>query len=694
MSEITNIKQSILSDITGQEYINRRNFLESPIMWWENEQTQLNATNLNKMSRAIKNVQDEFSTESNNVQSILADVVSNIAGWSSTENNTAEIFNDYQNNKAIADYSSAKGTYTIAGKVYQHSDGHTETSGKASSVEGIGTVSTSDYQHVQGRWNILDEQTDGAKVIAGNKYAHIVGNGTSEDDRSNAHTVSWEGDGWFARHLTADGNAIFGTDSANRHLFNGKTWFKDSIKVQNNLGVYGDTKLDKKLNVKGAVQLNSTLSVAGLTNLNGNLNVVTDANISGKTTSKDLNVTNNTVIDGTLTSNAVTTFNNNVTFTGSDKEVVIQNKLTVDGESHLTEVHSNETTTHLLTVTGLSSLANTEIGGDLGVVGNISVTKTVTASEDVKAGEVSLVDEHNHLDYLNLIVREQEEQTVPNAIKFSEDKLIGRGTLTADFPTEMEEVKLENETIYGAAQYSINLVKSLLNAYILDNDEDDPEARTAIDKLIEIADWISKDDAGVTKILSDIELLSTNKLNTSVFNTFVDKDFTPISERVTEGATNWDTAFTQSHIHSNSAALDSITSDLISNWTTAYNQRHTHNNKTILNGITEERVSKWDASAVLLEGVSQDAIDGIIADGARITENTNRLDQQDIIISSMQQNIESIEEDVNSTNAAVNALVSRITTLESIINTLISSGTADPTLAGNDPGTTYFIRYE
>jgi len=101
MSEITNIKQSILSDITGQEYINRRNFLESPIMWWENEQTQLNATNLNKMSRAIKNVQDEFSTESNNVQSILADVVSNIAGWSSTENNTAEIFNDYQNNKEL-----------------------------------------------------------------------------------------------------------------------------------------------------------------------------------------------------------------------------------------------------------------------------------------------------------------------------------------------------------------------------------------------------------------------------------------------------------------------------------------------------------------------------------------------------------------------------------------------------------------
>lgn len=694
MGEITNIKQSILSEITGKESINRRNFLEPPIMWWENEKTQLNATNLNKMSRAIKNVQDEFSTESNNVQSILADVVSNIAGWSSTENATAEIFNDYTNNKAIADYSSAKGTYTVAGKVYQHLDGHTETSGIASSVEGIGTVATSDYQHVQGRWNELDEQNDGPKVIAGNKYAHIVGNGTSDEDRRNAHTVSWEGDGWFARHLIAVGNATFGKEGDNnKHTFNGRTCVNGSVRVHNNLRVDESSKLMGKLEVSGETSLASKLSVAGLTTLNGNLNVNTNATISGKTTSKTLEVSDGTILNnvstlnGTLSVNASSTFTNDVTFDGEDKHVTINPTLTVNGDATF-----NNITTELLDVTGKTNLSTTEINDTL------IVTKDITSKSDVKVEKdnisISLEDEHNHLDYVNLAVTDGAEKTVPNAIAHTEAKLIGKTTLTADFPTEMGEVKLENETIYGAAQYSINLVKSLLNAYILDNDADDPEARTAIDKLIEIADWISKDDAGVTKILSDIESLEKDKLDASVFNNFIDTDFTPISKRVIDGAANWDTAFTQSHIHSNSAAIDSITSDLISNWTTAYNQRHTHTNKTILNGITEERISKWDASSVLLEGVDQDAIDGIIADGARITENTNRLNQQDTTISSMQQNIESIEENISSTNNSITALTSRITALESIINTLISSGTYDPTLAGNDPGTEYFIRYE
>ena len=684
MSEITNIKQSILSDITGKEYINRRNFLESPIMWWENEQTQLNATNLNKMSRAIKNVQDEFSTESNNIQSILADVVSNSAGWSSTENNTAEIFNDYENNKAIADYSSAKGTYTVAGKVYQHADGHTETSGKASSVEGIGTVSTSNYQHVQGTWNLLDERTDGAKVIAGDQYAHIVGNGTSENNRSNAHTVTWSGDGWFARHLTADGNATFGTKSSNnKHTFIGRTCVDGSLRVHNNLRIDKDSKLIGKLEVTGSTSLGSTLSVAGLTTL-------TDANISGKTTSETLEVSDKTILRGLTTLNdtllvdASSKFTNNVTFNGADKQIIINPTLTVNGDATFKDIETGS-----LDVTDGTNLSTTTISDTL------TVTKYIISNSDVKVEKnnisISLEDEHDHLNYTNLDAGKDSEgnnrpQTVPNAIINLKENLIGRTALDTDFPNEMKEVNLENETIYGAAQYSINLVKSLLNAYILDNNKDDPEAPKAIDKLIEIAEWIDKDEDGVADILSDIESLQKGKLDISTFD--------EIKKQVTEGAVKWNTAVTQSHVHNNATELASITSTLISSWNIASEQSHTHNNKDLLNGISKERVDKWDASAELLKDVSQDAIDGVIADGARITENTNRLNQQDITISSMQQSIESIEDNVNSNTTSITALNSRITTLENIINTLISSGTDDPTLAGNDPGTTYFIKYE
>lgn len=52
----------------------------------------------------------------------------------------------------------------------------------------------SQSQHVQGEYNIID--TTGAERERGT-YAHIVGNGTSTWQRSNAHTLAWDGTAWF-----------------------------------------------------------------------------------------------------------------------------------------------------------------------------------------------------------------------------------------------------------------------------------------------------------------------------------------------------------------------------------------------------------------------------------------------------------------------------------------------------------------
>lgn len=68
--------------------------------------------------------------------------------------------------------------------------------GEASHVEGKRTLALSDYQHVQGKYNALD--TD-------DKYAHIVGNGTNDDNRSNAHTLDWEGNAEFQGDVIAYG---------------------------------------------------------------------------------------------------------------------------------------------------------------------------------------------------------------------------------------------------------------------------------------------------------------------------------------------------------------------------------------------------------------------------------------------------------------------------------------------------------
>lgn len=71
----------------------------------------------------------------------------------------------------------------------------TEASGYTSHAEGSNTTALSDYQHVQGRYNI--EDTEG-------KYAHIVGNGTNTS-KSNAHTLDWDGNAWYAGKLSQEG---------------------------------------------------------------------------------------------------------------------------------------------------------------------------------------------------------------------------------------------------------------------------------------------------------------------------------------------------------------------------------------------------------------------------------------------------------------------------------------------------------
>lgn len=79
----------------------------------------------------------------------------------------AEIFNDYDNNIATGEYSHA---------------------------EGSGTIASGAYQHVQGKYNIAD---------TADTYAYIVGNGEDNENRSNAHTLDWNGNAWYSGKVSA-----------------------------------------------------------------------------------------------------------------------------------------------------------------------------------------------------------------------------------------------------------------------------------------------------------------------------------------------------------------------------------------------------------------------------------------------------------------------------------------------------------
>lgn len=100
---------------------------------------------------------------------------------------------------AIGDNSHAEGTVTVAEGYSSHAEGEsTEAKGGQSHAEGLGTKASGSVQHVQGKYNIEDTE---------NKYAHIVGNGNDSDNRSNAHTVDWDGNAWYKGDVYVGGTA-------------------------------------------------------------------------------------------------------------------------------------------------------------------------------------------------------------------------------------------------------------------------------------------------------------------------------------------------------------------------------------------------------------------------------------------------------------------------------------------------------
>ena len=112
------------------------------------------------------------------------------------EGEGAEVFNDPERNSAAGDYAHAEGLNTSAEGDFAHAEGvGAAAHGSGSHVEGYGTVARGVGAHVQGRYNADD--TD-------ERYAHIVGNGRATA-RSNAHTVDWDGNAWFAGKVFVGG---------------------------------------------------------------------------------------------------------------------------------------------------------------------------------------------------------------------------------------------------------------------------------------------------------------------------------------------------------------------------------------------------------------------------------------------------------------------------------------------------------
>lgn len=141
---------------------------------------------------------------------------SHAEGASTTASGTAAHAEGYSSTASGA-YSHAEGLGTTASGPVSHAEGdYGEASGQSSHIEGEATIANRAYQHVQGKFNIQD---DGGSIYSdlGN-YAHIVGNGTATNARSNAHTLDWSGNAWFAGDVYVGSTSGKNKDAGSKKL--------------------------------------------------------------------------------------------------------------------------------------------------------------------------------------------------------------------------------------------------------------------------------------------------------------------------------------------------------------------------------------------------------------------------------------------------------------------------------------------
>ena len=107
--------------------------------------------------------------------------------------------------------SHAEGRLTQATVSYAHAEGRdTRANGLASHVEGEYTIANGRDQHVFGQYNIADDSN--AEYNDWGQYIEIVGNGTDDENRSNARTLDWNGNETLSGKLTIGAEATNNND--------------------------------------------------------------------------------------------------------------------------------------------------------------------------------------------------------------------------------------------------------------------------------------------------------------------------------------------------------------------------------------------------------------------------------------------------------------------------------------------------
>ena len=150
-----------------------------------------NASASNSHAEGAVTVASGLASHAEGYNSTASETASHAEGRDTTSSGSASHAEGYST-EATASYSHAEGYNTEASGNSSHAEGYqTVASGSKSHAEGDGTIAKNALNHVFGRNNVADP---GSSVgSATGRRIEIVGNGTSDTERSNARALDWDG---------------------------------------------------------------------------------------------------------------------------------------------------------------------------------------------------------------------------------------------------------------------------------------------------------------------------------------------------------------------------------------------------------------------------------------------------------------------------------------------------------------------
>ena len=185
-------------------------------------------------AQGIATASGEYS-HAEGYQTIASNLCSHAEGHTTTASGNTSHAEGYQN-IASGVTSHVEGHQSIASGGTSHAEGSTtESRGHRSHAEGWGSISSNGQshaeglftvaqgrsQHTEGEANIIDTTTTENSDYRG-AYIHIAGNGTFSSgevqSRSNAYTLDWSGNGWFAGDVYVGSTSGTNKDEGSKKL--------------------------------------------------------------------------------------------------------------------------------------------------------------------------------------------------------------------------------------------------------------------------------------------------------------------------------------------------------------------------------------------------------------------------------------------------------------------------------------------